>query len=129
MLLPLKTICIPKDVRRDGTTLIYLQYCYSGERRVLLNTEVGIPPNFWNKRKLSLADNLPLHYRGARPLNEDLKRMYRIAEDIVSYAVNNKIEDIANFVKKTFHPYFDVQTLESKEAAKLGKQMGAKTTK
>src|SRR4051812_23234444 len=118
MLLPLKPICIPKDVRRDGTTLIYLQYCYSGEKRTLLNTEIAIPPNFWNKKKLSVLNDLPPKYGYPEQLNEELRRMYRIAEDIISYAVRNKVENIGNFVKKTFHPHFDPSCLEGKEAVK-----------
>ncbi|MDQ6813801.1 MAG: site-specific integrase, partial [Bacteroidota bacterium] len=47
------------------------------------------------------------------------KRMYRIAEDIISYAMSNKIEDVGNFVKKIFHPNFDPHSLRSKEAAKI----------
>lgn len=119
MLLPLKLICDAKKIRRDGTTLIYIQYCFSTERRTLLNTEIGIPPTFWNKRKLCISKELPPNYGDSPRLNEDLRRMYRIAEDIISYAIANKIEDISNFAKKTFHPRFDVHTLESREAAKL----------
>jgi hypothetical protein len=119
MLLPLKPICIPKDVRRDGTTLIYLQYCYSGEKRTLLNTEIAIPPNFWNRKKLCVSKELPVCYGCPALLNEELKRMHRIAEDIIFYAIRNKVEEVGNFVKKTFHPHFDPYTLESKEAKKI----------
>lgn len=41
MLLPIKPICDPKNARRDGTSLIYLQYCYSATNRTLLNTEIA----------------------------------------------------------------------------------------
>jgi integrase len=119
MLLPLKLICDGKKVRRDGTTLIYIQYCFSAERRTLLNTEIGIPPNFWNKKKLSISNNLPECYGNPTQLNEDLKRMYRTAEDIISYAITNKIEDIVGFLKKTFHPHFVAHSLQSKEAIKV----------
>jgi hypothetical protein len=46
MLLPIKPICERKDISRDGTSLVYIQYCYSSEKRTLLNTEIAIPPNF-----------------------------------------------------------------------------------
>jgi integrase len=119
MLLPLKFICDGKKVRRDGTTLIYIQYCFSAERRTLLNTEIGILPSFWNRKKQCISNNMPLSYGDSRLLNEDLKRMYRTAEDIISYGIANKIEDIVSFLKKTFHPHFVAHSLGSKEAAKI----------
>jgi len=48
MLLPLKPICEAKKARRDGTSIIYIQYCYSSEKRTNLNTEIAIPANYWN---------------------------------------------------------------------------------
>jgi len=45
--------------------------------------------------------------------------MHRIAEDIISYAIRNKVEDVGSFAKKIFHPHFDPRSLESKEAAKI----------
>jgi hypothetical protein len=30
-------------VRKDGTSLIFLQYCYFGNRRVLIGTDITIP--------------------------------------------------------------------------------------
>jgi hypothetical protein len=116
MLLPLRLICDAKKIRRDGTTLIYIQYCFSPERRTLLDTEIGIPPTYWNKKKSLISKELSSTYGDATQLNEDLKRMYRIAEDIISYAIKNKIEDVGNFVKKTFHPYFASHSLDSKKA-------------
>jgi hypothetical protein len=89
MLLPLKLICDAKKIRRDGTTLIYIQYCFSADRRTLLNTEIGIPPIFWNKRKLCISKDLQVSGNAAF-LNEDLKSMYRIAKDIISYASETK---------------------------------------
>lgn len=119
MLLPLKLICEAKKARRDGTTLIYIQYCFSAEKRTLLNTEIAIPPSYWNKRKACISNNLPPRYGDATALNEDLKKMYRIAEDIIYYATGNKIENIVGFVKNTFHPHFKEDSLGSKEAAKI----------
>ena len=115
MLLPLKPICEKKDIRRDGTSVIYIQYCYSAEKRTLLNSGIAIPPAFWDKRKLRIAANLPSAYGKAEHLNQEVKRMYRIAEDIISFALKNKLDDIGTFVKRTFHPLFDLQTLKREE--------------
>ncbi len=52
MLLPVKPICERKFVRRNGTSLIYLQYCFSADKRTLLNTEIAIPPAYLEKLKI-----------------------------------------------------------------------------
>jgi hypothetical protein len=38
MLLPLKPICSRREIRRDGTSIIYIQYCFSSKHRTDLNT-------------------------------------------------------------------------------------------
>jgi len=99
MLLPIKPICERKDMRRDGTSLIYIQYCYSAEKRTLLNTEIAIPPLYWNKKRLGISNDLPEIYGNALHLNEEINRMIRLAQDLVSFALKNKIEDRGQFVK------------------------------
>src|SRR5215210_7198815 len=111
MLLPIKPICEPKYVRRDGTSLIYIQYCFSSENRTLLNTEIAIPPNFWNKKRLCIADKLPASFGDVGHLNIELDRMIQLVQDIISFAAKNKIADQGSFVKKTFKPNFDINTL------------------
>ena len=119
MLLPIKPICERKDTRRDGTSLIYIQYCYCAEKRTLLNTEIAIPPMYWNKKRLGISNDLPEPYGNPQHLNEELNRMIRLAEDIVSFVLKNKIEDRGKFVKTTFKPDFDLNTLQGKEATTI----------
>lgn len=92
MLLPIKPICERKDIRRDGTSLIYIQYCYSSEKRTLLNTEIAIPPNFWNKKRLCITDSLPLTFGNVEHLNYELDRMLRLVQDIVSFSGKIKLK-------------------------------------
>jgi len=47
---PIKLIVRKGKVRNDGTAPISLQYCYSAEKRIVLSTGIGIPPQFWNKK-------------------------------------------------------------------------------
>ncbi|HEX8334922.1 MAG TPA: phage integrase SAM-like domain-containing protein [Segetibacter sp.] len=115
MLLPIKPICERKFTRRDGTSLIYIQYCYSSEKRTLLNTEIAIPHNFWNKKRLCITDNLPASFGDVEHLNNEIDRMIRVVQDIVSYATKNKIEERGSFVKKTFKPNLDIRTLNSQD--------------
>ena len=104
MLLPLKAICDPKKARRDGTSLIYIQYCYTSENRTLLNTEIAIPAKHWNKRKLCISPDLPTTYGDYEHLNNELTRQHRLIEDLITQAQCAGIENILGFVKDTFTP-------------------------
>lgn len=111
MLLPLKPICEEKNIRADGTSIIYIQYCYSTKKRTTLNTELAIPPAFWNESKLIVAKNLPAKYGSSGALNEKLKHLYRLAEDLVLLAEKNNIIDKIRFVKEVFSPTLNLQSL------------------
>src|SRR5579875_3400113 len=108
MLLPLKPICEKKNVRKDGTSIIYIQYCYSPENRTNLNTQIAIPPQFWDRRKLCVSNKLPTEFGKPQELNDKLDSLFRIAEDLVKYATQNSIAEKGAFVKKLFHPDFDL---------------------
>jgi hypothetical protein len=103
----------------DGTSPIYFQYCYSAEKRTLLNTEIKIPSEFWNSKKRCIKNALPSNYGCANHLNDEVNRMLRIAEDLIRYALRNKIENPGFFVKKTFRPHFDVSSLPKGDEEKV----------
>ncbi|WP_298707364.1 phage integrase SAM-like domain-containing protein [Chitinophaga sp.] len=117
MLLPIKPICPKSKVRRDGTGLIFIQYCGADNKKVLLNTEIAIPPKFWNRKFLRIMPDLPARYGRGADLGARLAAMLRIVEDIISYAVNEKMPDVGVFLKQTFRPDFDPSGLF--EAAEL----------
>ena len=112
MLLPIRPICNCKKTRKDGTSLIQIQYCFSSESKTLLNTGIAIPPVFWIKKSLSVSGKLPVAFGNAEAWNAELKRMLRVTEDIVAYAIKNKITDRVAFTRETFRPDLDVATLE-----------------
>jgi integrase len=112
MLLPLKPICTASKIRRCGTSLIFLQYCKSESEKTLLNTGIAIPPKFWHKKTGRIQDTLPKEYGDVKSLNEEVYRMYSIAEKIIRFASTNKISDPVAFIKKTFSPTFDVSSLD-----------------
>ncbi|HEY8689525.1 MAG TPA: hypothetical protein VIM07_09855 [Chitinophagaceae bacterium] len=60
MLLPIKLICKKRLMRRDGTSIIFIQYCHSLEKRTLLNSGIAIPPNYWNLKRLRINTDLPV---------------------------------------------------------------------
>ncbi len=104
MLLPIKPICNAKKIRRDGTSPIFLQYCYSASNRTLLNTGINIPPDCWNNKLLCITKKLPVAYGNPDILNEELLRLKRIAEDLVTQAVKKQVPDRGSFVKNSFSP-------------------------
>jgi hypothetical protein len=67
MLLPIKAICDRKKIRKDGTCLVFIQYCCSADRKTLLNTEIAIPPSYWHKKKNCGLIDLPAIHRLPRP--------------------------------------------------------------
>jgi len=110
MFLPIRTLCGKRE-RRDGTRIIFIQYCFNSERRTLLNTGIAIPIKCWNKKHHRIKPELPQEYGNPTILNEELKRMLRLAEDIVAFALKNRLDNPLKFVKETFHPNFDITTL------------------
>lgn len=111
MLLPLKPVCEQKDIRNNGTSLIYIQYCYSRKHRTNLNTEIAIPPQYWNKKKLSVKDTLPITWGNWEHLNTELKRMMRLVEDLVDLADKKNISNKGRFVKDLFTPSLNLEEL------------------
>lgn len=104
MLLPIKPICPANKVRRDGTSPIFLQYCFSAKQRILLNTGIAIPPIFWSSKYLNISELLPEQYGKSMDLNEELLRLRRMVEDLVYHAIKQKTEDRGGWVKRNFSP-------------------------
>lgn len=118
-MLPIKPVCTKKDMRKDGTSIIFLQYCYSIDKRTLLNTGISIPPGFWNRKKLRIDDSLPENHGNVADLNQRLQTCIRIAQDMLTYAMKEKVKDLLSFLKHTFKPDLDPEILAptAKEAA------------
>jgi integrase len=115
MFLPVKAI-LDRRPRKDGTAAIYIQYCFSSDRRILLSTDLGVPPAHWNKRLLRISPSLPKSFGDAETLNSRLQKMLRTAEDMISYTLEQKMVDPLAFLKKAWHPEF--KTAELSEMAK-----------
>lgn len=118
MLLPIKPICSAAKIRRDGTSLIFIQYCYNADNKTLLNTAIAIPPQYWHKKLNRIADDLPSQFGKASDLNKELQRQTRLAEDIISFGLERKVNDPVAFVRKKFQPDFDLSSLNLNEGEK-----------
>lgn len=111
MVLPIKPICRANKIRKDGTSLIFIQYCFSATKRTLLNTEIAIPVEYWNKKQSCISNKLPIAFGGHQQLNEELRRQIRIAEDLATYATKTGMPDKGMFVKNSFSPKLDTGTM------------------
>ncbi len=59
MLLPIKLICPKGKTRKDGTCIIFIQYC--GSKTILLNTGIAIPLNTGTGSSTVLPPISPRH--------------------------------------------------------------------
>jgi len=50
MIYALKPVCKKDWKRKNGTSLIFIQYCRGTNQRVLIDTQVAIPPEYWNRK-------------------------------------------------------------------------------
>lgn len=93
MLLPITPICSAKKVRKDGTSIVFIQYCMNASNKTLLNTEIAIPPNCWHKKLKRVSEKQPEEFGQAETINAEIKRQMRLAEDIISFAFQTKVDN------------------------------------
>jgi len=113
-MLPIKPILKKGKLRKDGTHLIYIQYCYNSEKRLLLGTNITIPINYWNKRTLSISESLPSCFGNSTDLNNRIKHLIRKVEDLVDFGIELKTGNLIIFVKENFDLKSDFQSIKSK---------------
>lgn len=99
---PIRLIIKKGKVRKDGTSLIFLQYFYSETKRILIGTDIGIPESYWNKKTSSISRSLPNEYGDPEKLESDLREKLRRAEKIVDFALKNANTCPVRFLKKNF---------------------------
>ncbi len=107
MILPIKPICKKEWARRDGTSIIFLQYCRTSEERVLVDTGLAIPPEFWNRKNNRVCPNIPNVYGQTQEIENLLSQKMRRAEDLVKYAISQKNISPTKFLKEKFQTTFD----------------------
>ena len=110
MFLPIKVI-LDRRPRRDGSSPISIQYCYSSDKRTVLPTGLSVPARYWNKRLARITEQLPAEFGQPDLLNLRLQKMLRSAEDLVTFALEQKMEDPVGFLKKAWRPELDAVSL------------------
>ncbi len=95
---PLSFTIKPSAVRKDGTCIVFLLYCYNSKQKPLVDTGVAIPPKYWNAASKTISSTLPASYGVHAELQETLFRKKRRAEDLIDEAKKRGINP-AKFVK------------------------------
>lgn len=98
---PIKLVIKKGDVHKNGTNLIYVQYCFSSQKRLLLSTDISIPAAYWNEKTCSILASLPAQYGDPKSLQANLRQKYRLAEQIVDYALHDNTDPV-RFLKRRF---------------------------
>ncbi len=107
MILPIKPICKKEWTRRDGTSVIFLQYCRNSEERVLVDTGLAIPPEYWNRKNNRINPALPQKFGDVKDIENHLSQKLRRAEDLVKYAIAQSNIAPTKFLKEKFSTGFD----------------------
>ncbi|MDB5280724.1 MAG: tyrosine-type recombinase/integrase, partial [Ferruginibacter sp.] len=72
MHLQVKAVCKAAKAKKDNTSTIAIQYCYTSEKRALLDSGLSIPPQYWIEKKGRVSDALPETFGNAIELNHQL---------------------------------------------------------
>ena len=115
MRIPIKPLCEQKRLRRDGTCNIYFQFFHDGEHRTFLNTQIKIPPEHWDKRKLCIKENLPKEFGDYEKLNDEIDRQLRLACDLIKFAKRQGIDELGLYVKEKFDPDLKLNKLAQED--------------
>lgn len=103
MSLPIKLVCKKSKTRKDGTSVVFIQYCQSSDKRILLNTGVAIPPNYWNKKSNSISNELPVQYGEPEGLQHILIEKLRKVEDIIMQSKKENVAYSIDYIKRNFY--------------------------
>ena len=79
---------------------IFLQYCYTSAKRVLVSTGIAIPGTYWNRSTRSILPCLPSTYGPAIGLQEKLEQQRTKAEKIIRYAIKRGHACPMRFLKR-----------------------------
>ena len=100
---PVKALIKAAQIRKNNTCIIAIQYCFTNEKRVKLDSGLSIDPKYWNYKKRCISDALPKVFGDSSELNRKLNNEIRKAEDIISIGIQRN-ENLLEFFKKYYKP-------------------------
>ena len=113
MRFPVKIICRANRVHTDGTSSVFIRYCFNQKQKPILFTGIKIPAQYWNQKKSMISNLLLTAIGDYEMMNNELFRLKRLVEDMILYATKNNIEDIATYVKQYFSISLDSVSFEN----------------
>jgi hypothetical protein len=99
----IKLIMRKGKLSKEDTHTIFLQYCYTSAKRVIISTGVTIPENYWDKNACTVFASLPAEFGIAETLQKKLNQQQLKAEKIVKYAIKRNLSCPMEFLKINFH--------------------------
>src|SRR5690606_16596 len=91
-------------------------------RRAVLDSGLGVPAKYWNKKRRRISDQLPIPYGVTAELNERLDDELKKAQEIISITIKRK-DDPVDFFKVHYKPEKSLesilQTIDSTEREKF----------
>ena len=98
-----KLIIRKRKCSKYGNHTVFLQYCYTSAKRVLISTGISIPEANWDKNTCSILPSLPIEYGEAETLQRTLYQQREKAEKIIRYAVKKSHTCPMQFLKRNFN--------------------------
>jgi hypothetical protein len=96
-----KLIIRNKKLKKDGNHDVFIQYCYTSKKRVLLSTHISVPSEYWDKKPGKIRPSLPADHGSAESLQAILEQKRGKAERIIRYALKHNTCPI-QFLKRNF---------------------------
>ena len=94
---PVKLVMKKEKLSKNGTHTVFIQYCYTSVKRVLIGTGISIPQIHWDTNACSVIRSLPAEYGGAEFLQNKLNQQRIKAEKISAMQSNETIRVPWNF--------------------------------
>lgn len=119
MNLSVKLIIRKAKCSKDGKHTVFLQYCYTSVKRVVISTGISVPQEYWDKVACSICKSLPSKFGKAESLQNELNRQLSKAEKIIKYAIKHKHTCPMSFLKRNFRlpDCWDLDQLEEENNA------------
>ncbi len=87
---------------KDGKHTIFIQYCYTSKKRVVISTGITIPYIYWDKNTCSVRPTLPIEHGSSETLQRNLDQQYLKAEKIIKYAETKSLGCPMQLLKRNF---------------------------
>ena len=98
----IKPIIRKTKISKNGLHTIFIQYCYTTAKRVVLSTGISIPSTYWDNRACAISSSLPTEYGSHKSLQETVEGLQTKAERIIIYAIKKNLGCPMQFLKRNF---------------------------